>query len=109
MRAHPHSCGVTGEVELLIRRMRIVIRQRQSQQQRVRAQPRAEELHRLALVARELEAPPIADADESAFAASIRCGACDVDWDRTVDQVLQRTIARLSVVRPEHLAPEHRP
>ena len=65
--------------------------------------------HVLALVARELEAPPIADADESAFAASIRCGACDVDWDRTVDQVLQRTIARLSVVRPEHLAPEHRP
>jgi hypothetical protein len=64
--------------------------------------------HILTLVVRELEAEPMADADEAALVGAIRSGACDSDWEQTLAQVLQRTIARLEVVRPEHLAPEHR-
>ncbi len=44
----------------------------------------------------------------AALSAEIRAGACDARWDDTLALVLDRTIAKLAVVRPDHLAPEHR-
>jgi hypothetical protein len=39
----------------------------------------------------------------------IRSGKLDGAWDHTFDAVLAETIAKAAVVRPDHLAPEHRP
>jgi hypothetical protein len=64
--------------------------------------------HILDLVAREIEAPPLAEMDEAKLVAEIRTGARDETWGATFDLIMHRTIARLAVVRPEHLAPEHR-
>lgn len=64
--------------------------------------------HILNLVVRELEGTPLPDVDEAALAAAIRNGAQDSAWDRTLSDVLARTVARLKVVRPEHLSSEHR-
>lgn len=64
--------------------------------------------HLLAMLARELDGPPLADEDEAALAAAIRSGARDGDWDTTFESVLARTIERLRVAKPDHLAPEHR-
>jgi hypothetical protein len=44
----------------------------------------------------------------AALSAEIRTGACDARWDDTLALVLDRTIAKVTVVRPDHLAPEHR-
>jgi hypothetical protein len=64
--------------------------------------------HIVTLVMRELEAEPLADVDEAALVVAIRSGGRDDDWAKTFNEVLGRTIARLKVVRPEHLTPEHR-
>jgi Domain of unknown function (DUF6285) len=42
-----------------------------------------------------------------ALSAKIRAGACDTRWDDTLALVLDRTIAKVAVVRPDHLALEH--
>jgi hypothetical protein len=44
-----------------------------------------------------------------ALAKGVRSGALDKDWDALLDTVLAHTISDVSVVRPDHLAPEHRP
>lgn len=64
--------------------------------------------HLLAMIARESEGAPLADEDEAALAAAIRSGARDGDWEATFESVLARTIERLRVTKPDHLAPEHR-
>ena len=38
----------------------------------------------------------------------IRAGGCDARWDGTLDLVLRQIIDKVSVVRPDHLAQEHR-
>ena len=43
-----------------------------------------------------------------ALSAAIRAGACDARWDDTLALMLDRTIAKVAVVRPDHLASEHR-
>ena len=43
-----------------------------------------------------------------ALSAEIRSGACDARWDDTLALVLDRTVAKVAVVRPDHLAAEHR-
>ena len=43
-----------------------------------------------------------------ALSSAIRAGACDARWDDTLALVLDRTIAKVAVVRHDHLAPEHR-
>lgn len=65
--------------------------------------------HVLGLVERELRSEPLPDMDEAALAAAIRDGAHDADWDATFAAVLDRTIARLRLTKPDHLVPEHRP
>lgn len=64
--------------------------------------------HILEIVRREAEAGPFHEEDEARLAAAIRAGACDESWDDIFDQVLARTISRVAIVRPSHLAPEHR-
>ena len=63
--------------------------------------------HVLGMVERELKGDPLPDLDEAALAAAIRAGECDADWDATFATVLDRTIARVALVKPDHLAPEH--
>ncbi|AGH48673.1 aminoglycoside phosphotransferase [Sphingomonas sp. MM-1] len=65
--------------------------------------------HILAMVERELRGEPLADEDEAALAAAIRRGDRDGDWDAVFAHVLDRTIARVAIAKPDHLAPEHRP
>lgn len=65
--------------------------------------------HILGMVERELAGPPFADLDEAALAAAIRAGDHDADWGATFATVLQRTIDRLKITKPDHLAPEHLP
>ena len=43
-----------------------------------------------------------------ALSAEVRSGACDARWDDALALVLDRTVAKVTVVRPDHLAPEHR-
>jgi hypothetical protein len=43
------------------------------------------------------------------LAKGIRSGTLDKDWDALLDAVLAQTIRDVSVVRPDHLAPQHRP
>lgn len=64
--------------------------------------------HILGMVERELTGEPLTDIDEAALAAAIRAGARDGDWDATFAAVLDRTIERLKITKPDHLAPEHR-
>ncbi|MEI9984234.1 MAG: DUF6285 domain-containing protein [Aliidongia sp.] len=42
-----------------------------------------------------------------ALSAAIRAGACDARWDEAMALVLQQVVDKVSVVRPDHLAPEH--
>ena len=65
--------------------------------------------HILAMVERELRGEPLADQDEAALVAAIRAGERDADWDEIFTAVLDRTIARIALAKPDHLAPEHRP
>ncbi|MDX2274566.1 MAG: hypothetical protein NW206_03875 [Hyphomonadaceae bacterium] len=64
--------------------------------------------HLLGILSRELEAVALPDEDEAALAAAIRSGARDANWDATFEAVLARTIERVRVAKPDHLAPEHR-
>jgi hypothetical protein len=43
------------------------------------------------------------------LAKGVRSGAYDKDWDALLDLVLAQTISDVSVVRPDHMAPQHRP
>ncbi len=43
------------------------------------------------------------------LAKGVRSGAYDKDWDALLDTVLAQTISDVSVVRPDHMAPQHRP
>jgi len=42
------------------------------------------------------------------LAQGVRSGAYDNDWDALLDLVLTQTASDVSVVRPDHLAPQHR-
>lgn len=64
--------------------------------------------HILGMVERELAGEPLADLDDAALAAAIRAGDHDADWDATFATVLDRTVQRLRITKPDHLAPEHR-
>jgi hypothetical protein len=64
--------------------------------------------HILAMVERELLSPPLAPLDEAALAAAIRAGQHDTTWNSTFDAILQRTVARVALVKPDHLAAKHR-
>jgi hypothetical protein len=44
-----------------------------------------------------------------ALAKGVRSGALDKDWDALLDMVLAQTVSDVSVVRPDHMAPQHRP
>ncbi|WP_380878046.1 hypothetical protein ACFB49_15310 [Sphingomonas sp. DBB INV C78] len=65
--------------------------------------------HILGMVERELRGEPLTDQDEAALAAAIRAGDHDGDWDEIFSAVLDRTVARVALAKPDHLAPEHRP
>jgi hypothetical protein len=64
--------------------------------------------HILAMVERELLSAPLAPLDEAALAAAIRAGRHDTTWNSTFDAILQRTVARVALVKPDHLAAKHR-
>lgn len=49
------------------------------------------------------------DALHKTLAQGVRSGAYDKDWDALLDTVLAQTISDVTVVRPDHLAPQHRP
>jgi hypothetical protein len=58
--------------------------------------------HILAMLQRELTTPPLPPLDEAALAAAIRRG--DHDGDAAcAETILRRTVARVRVVKPEHL------
>jgi hypothetical protein len=42
------------------------------------------------------------------LAAAIREGRLDGRWDELLDLVLAATVSKVAIVRPAHLAPEHR-
>ena len=64
--------------------------------------------HLLAMVRRELELGPPRTIDEAALARSIRAGERDGDA-KLPDQLLSLAVERVAQVKPDHLAPEHRP
>jgi hypothetical protein len=64
--------------------------------------------HILAMVERELLSAPLAPLDEAALAAAIRAGRHDATWDATFDALMQRTVVRVALVKPDHLATKHR-
>lgn len=64
--------------------------------------------HILTMVERELRGEPLTDEDEAALVAAIRTGDHDGDWDATFARILNRTVARVAIAKPDHLAPEHR-
>ncbi len=43
------------------------------------------------------------------LAKGVRSGALDKEWDALLDMVLLQTVSDVSVVRPDHLAAQHRP
>jgi Domain of unknown function (DUF6285) len=45
---------------------------------------------------------------ERGLAENIRAGVCDAQWEAALDLVLAQTIDKVRIVRPDHLAPEHR-
>jgi hypothetical protein len=64
--------------------------------------------HILAMVERELLGTKLEPLDEAGLAAAIRAGAHDEDWEATFEAILHRTIARVALVKPDHLAEKHR-
>jgi hypothetical protein len=64
--------------------------------------------HLLAMVRRELECGPPQTIDEATLIRSIRAGECDQDM-QLPELLLSLTIERVAQVKPDHLAPEHRP
>ena len=65
--------------------------------------------HILAMLAREVAGPALPPMDEAQLAASIRAGHFDREesWNDIMETILQRTIARVRVVKPDHLAEAH--
>jgi hypothetical protein len=45
---------------------------------------------------------------ERGLAENIRAGGCDTQWQAALDLVLAQTVDKVRIVRPGHLAPEHR-
>jgi hypothetical protein len=64
--------------------------------------------HILAMVEREFLGPSLEPLDEAGLAAAVRAGAHDETWNATLDTILQRTITRVALVKPDHLAAKHR-
>jgi hypothetical protein len=64
--------------------------------------------HILAMVAREVTHPALPPLDEAVLADSIRKGEQDKSWQSCFEVLLARTIARVAIVKPEHLAECHR-
>ncbi len=64
--------------------------------------------HILNMLTRERASTPHAQPSEAPLAAAIRAGARDADWDVTFSEVLQSTVQRVKIVKPEHLAEKHR-
>ncbi|MEJ0048927.1 MAG: hypothetical protein WDN04_24580 [Rhodospirillales bacterium] len=64
--------------------------------------------HILGMVERELLSGPLQPLNEADLAADIRAGAHDETWRRTFEAVLNRTIERVALVKPDHLAAIHR-
>jgi len=64
--------------------------------------------HILVMVEREIVSTPLAPLDEAALAAAIRAGRHDATWNATFDAILQRTVARVALAKPDHLAAKHR-
>jgi hypothetical protein len=63
----------------------------------------------LGICRREIAAPASASRGElSQLCRDIRSGKLDAAWQETFDTVLAETAAKAAIVRPEHLAPEHR-
>lgn len=56
----------------------------------------------LDIAGRELAAAP-ADTDAAALCADIRSGARDARWGDTLDAELEAAVARVLIVRPDHL------
>ncbi len=57
----------------------------------------------LDIARRELTAPPAPAADTAQLCADIRSGARDASWLDTLDAQLDAAIARVRIVRPDHL------
>lgn len=64
--------------------------------------------HLLAMAGRELDSPPLEDWDEAALAAAIRAGAHDPAEGELLEKLLDRTVARVRLTKPDHLAARHR-
>ena len=59
------------------------------------------------IVRREIAASMREPAEESyaaALCAEIRSGKRDDDWERTLQNILEDTVARVKIARPSHLA-----
>jgi hypothetical protein len=65
--------------------------------------------HILAMLAREAAGPALPPMDEAQLAANIRAGHFDHEesWNHIMETILQRTIARVRIVKPDHLADVH--
>jgi hypothetical protein len=64
--------------------------------------------HILGMVEREFLCAPLEPLDEAGLAAAIRAGEHDGNWQATFDMILQRTVARVALAKPDHLAEKHR-
>jgi len=64
--------------------------------------------HILTMVERELTAPAEAERDDAAFVRAIRAGEFDGAWERLVEDLLAESVARVMIVKPDHLAEKHR-
>jgi len=67
--------------------------------------------HILATLGRSADAAAAAGSPSdtgAALAAAIRAGAHDAAWDDLLDQLLRDAIARVALVKPDHLAAHHR-
>jgi hypothetical protein len=65
--------------------------------------------HILDMLAREAAGPALPPMDEAQLAANIRAGHFDREesWNEIMETILQRTIARVRMVKPDHLADMH--
>ncbi len=64
--------------------------------------------HLLAMVQRELAAEPLSGEDEAGLAAAIRAGGHDGEELAVLETLLARSIARVRITKPDHLAARHR-
>lgn len=54
-------------------------------------------------IARRELAAPNTEVDTAQLCADIRSGRCDARWDETLDAELAAAVARVRIVRPDHL------